>query len=65
MAMYMFFIIVIEECKAKLVASEEEQQELLQVIEQTKRMGYAKDLQISMLESDGQLKSKYTNNIMN
>ena len=33
----------------------EEQQELLRVLEQTKRMGYARDLQISMLESDGQL----------
>ena len=41
--------------KTKLTASEEEQQELLRVLEQTKRMGYARDLQISMFESDGQL----------
>ena len=46
------FVIVIH---AKLTASEEEQQELLRLLEQTKRMGYARDLQISMLESDGQL----------
>ena len=39
----------------KLTASEEEQKELLRVLEQTKRMAYARDQQISMLESDGQL----------
>ena len=38
--------------ETKLTASEEEQQELL---EQTKRMVCARDQQISMLESDGQL----------
>ena len=47
--------IVIHEYKTKLTASEEEQQELLRVLEQTKRMAYARDQQISMLESDGQL----------
>ena len=47
--------IVVREYKTKLTASEEEQQELLRVLEQTKRMGYARDLQISTLESDGQL----------
>ena len=41
--------------ETKLTASEEEQQELLRVLEQTKRMAYARDQQISMLESDGQL----------
>ena len=39
----------------KLTVSEEEKQELSRLLEQTKRMGYARDLQISMLESDGQL----------
>ena len=39
----------------KLIASEEEQQELLRVLEQTKKMAYARDQQILMLESDGQL----------
>ena len=48
-------VILHREYKTKLTASEEEQQELLRVLEQTKRMGYARDLQISMLESDGQL----------
>ena len=48
-------VIVFHEYKTKLTASEEEQQELLRVLEQTKRMAYARDLQISMLESDGQL----------
>ena len=48
-------IVILHEYKTKLIASEEEQQELLRVLEQTKRMGYARDLQISMLESDGQL----------
>ena len=33
----------------------QQQEQLLRVLEQTKRMGYARDLQISMLESDGQL----------
>ena len=54
--------IVIHEYKTKLIASqikltasEEEQKELLRVLEQTKRMAYARDQQISMLESDGQL----------
>ena len=41
--------------ETKLTASEEEQKELLRVLEQTKRMAYARDQQISMLESDGQL----------
>ena len=41
--------------ETKLTASEEEQQELLRVLEQTKRMAYARDQHISMLESDGQL----------
>ena len=41
--------------ETKLTASEEEQQELVRVLEQTKRMAYARDQQISMLESDGQL----------
>ena len=56
--MYCSTVIVIlhREYKTNLTASaEEEQQELLRVLEQTKRMGYARDLQISMLESDGQL----------
>ena len=44
-------IVILHEYKTKLTASEEEQQELLRVLEQTKRMGYARDLQISMLES--------------
>ena len=48
-------MIVIHEYKTELTASEEEQQELLRELKQTKRMGYARDLQISMLESDGQL----------
>ena len=49
-------IVILHEYKTKLTASaEEEQQELLKVLEQTKRMGYARDLQISTLESDGQL----------
>ena len=47
--------IVIHEYETKLTASEEGQQELLRVLEQTKRMTYARDQQISMLESDGQL----------
>ena len=47
--------IVVHEYVIKLTASEENQQELLLVLDQTKRMGYARDLQISMLESDGQL----------
>ena len=46
--------IVIHGYKTQLTASEEEQQELLRVLEQTKRMAYARDQQISMLESDGQ-----------
>ena len=41
--------------ETKLTASEEEQKEFLRVLEQTKRMAYARDQQISMLESDGQL----------
>ena len=59
---YITLFIVIHEYKTKLTASEtkltasvEEQQELLRVLEQTKRMAYARDQQISMLESDGQL----------
>ena len=48
-------VIVIHEYKTKLTASEKEQQELLRVLEQTKRMAYARDQHISMLESDGQL----------
>ena len=48
-------MIVIYEYKTKLAASEVEHQELLRVLEQTKRMVYARDQQISMLESDGQL----------
>ena len=53
--MYCSTVIVILH-ETKLTASaEEEQQELLRVLEQTKKMGYARDLQISMLESDGQL----------
>ena len=51
----MHTVIVIHEYKTKLTASEEEQQELLSVLEQTKRMAYARDQHISMLESDGQL----------
>ena len=47
--------IVIHDYVIKLTASEENQQELLLVLDKTKRMGYARDLQISMLESDGQL----------
>ena len=47
--------IVVHDYVIKLTASEENQQELLLVLDQTKRMGYARDLQISMLESDGQL----------
>ena len=44
-------IVILHE--TKLTASaEEEQQELLRVLEQTKRIGYARDLQISMLESE-------------
>ena len=45
------FVVLIE----YVTASEEEQQELLSLLEETKRMGYAKDLQISKLENDGQL----------
>ena len=49
-------IVILHEYKTKLTAaSEEKQQELLRVLEQTKRMGCARDLQISILESDGQL----------
>ena len=48
-------MIVIHEYETKLTASEEEQQELLGVLEQTKRMAYARDRQVSLLESDGQL----------
>ena len=51
----MHTVIVIHEYETKLTACEEEQQELLRVLEQTKRMAYARDQQISMLESDGQL----------
>ena len=50
---YTFYIVC--EYETKLTASEEEQQELLRVLEQTKRMAYARDQQISMLESDCQL----------
>ena len=39
----------------KLTVSEEEKQELSRLLEQTKRKGYARDQQIIMLESDGQL----------
>ena len=49
------YCIVISEFKTKLTASEEGQQELLRELEQTKRMGYARDQQISMLESDSEL----------
>ena len=59
-------VIVVHEYKTKLTASEanvtareEEQQELLQVLDQTKRICHARDLQISILESDGQEKSEY------
>ena len=48
-------IVILHETKLTVASAEEEQQELLRVLEQTKRMGYARDLQISMLESDGQL----------
>ena len=51
----MHTVIVIHEYETKLAAVEEEQQEILRVLEQTKRMTCARDLQISMLESDGQL----------
>ena len=51
----MHTVIVINEYETKLTASEEEQQELLRLLEQTKRMAYARDQQISMFESDGQL----------
>ena len=51
----MHTVIVIHEYEIKLTASEEEQKELLRVLEQTKRMAYARDQQISMLESDSQL----------
>ena len=47
--------VILHETKLTVASAEEEQQELLRVLEQTKRMGYARDLQISMLESDGQL----------
>ena len=47
--------IVIYKCKTKLTASEEEQQELIQELEYTKKMGYARDSQISMLEEDSKL----------
>ena len=49
------FYIVIHEYKTKLTASEEEQKELLRLLEQTKRMAYARDQQILTLESDGQM----------
>ena len=48
-------IVILHETKLTVASAEEEQQELLRVLEQTKRMGYVRDLQISMLESDGQL----------
>ena len=48
-------IVILHETKLTVASAEEEQQELLRVLEQTKRMGYARDLQISVLESDGQL----------
>ena len=58
----MYTVIVIHEYKTKLTtsytkltASEEEQKELLRVLEQTKRMAYARDQQILTLESDGQV----------
>ena len=51
----LLIVIVIHEYKTKITASEEGQQELLRVLEQTKRMAYARDQQISMLKSDGQL----------
>ena len=51
----MHTVIVIHEYETKLTASEEEQKELLRALEHTKRMAYARDQQISMLESDGQL----------
>ena len=47
-------IVILHETKLTVASAEEEQQELLRVLEQTKRMGYARDLQISMLEIDGQ-----------
>ena len=53
--MYCSTVIVVHKYKTKLTASEEEQQDLLRILDQTKRMGYARDLQISMLEGDGQL----------
>ena len=51
----MHTVIVIHEYETKLTAGEEEQKELLRVLEQSKRMAYARDQQISMLERDGQL----------
>ena len=51
----MYTVIVIHEYKTKLTASEEEQKELVRVLEQTKRMAYARDQQILTLESDGQM----------
>ena len=49
-------IVILHETKLTVASAEEEQQELLRVLEQTKRMGYARDLQMSsVLESDGQL----------
>ena len=47
--------VVICEYNTKLTASEEEKQELLGVLEQTKRMAYARDQQIATLEVDSQL----------
>ena len=47
-------ILILHETKLTATA-EEEQQQLLTVLEHTKRMGYARHLHISMLESDGQL----------
>ena len=59
--MYSYFIVIVKYktkltiLEGKLTASMVEQQELLRVLDQTKRMCYARDLQISMLESDSQL----------
>ena len=39
-------IVILHETFKLTASAEEEQQELLRVLEQTKRMGYARDLQI-------------------
>ena len=44
--------IVVQDYEAMLAASKEEQHRLLQVVEQWKKMCYARDMQVSQLQSE-------------